>query len=351
MASFGEKAILAKKLKGQRLVIPDMRPIFAHWPRGLHENYQVVKDVLDKQFAAEDMPENVRTGLKNLDPTMVAASWWPGATADRFRVLADVITWFINWDDFIEDLAADPAAAEEARTSTKAVVRQALGLGRKDEPEVHTANRIISSFQEVAAHICAAYDQEQRETLLEHFVKYIDATQLEAEADRSESLPTLKRYWEVRVLTSGMGPMLGLTEYAESVKLPSRVVHSEAYKSLCVTTIVINSIVNDLVSFKKEMKAGSVLSSVAILYQQVNSLDAAVQMSLAHLRQLLDDFDHTAESILSSPTLDAADVGPVSKAINSLRLMNAGNVEWSLTVKRYDVARFIQSDGRIELVL
>lgn len=47
-----EKELVAKRLKGQRLVIPDMRPIFAHWPRGQNENYQVVKDIIEKRLAA-----------------------------------------------------------------------------------------------------------------------------------------------------------------------------------------------------------------------------------------------------------------------------------------------------------
>lgn len=54
---------------------------------------------------------------------------------------------------------------------------------------------------------------EQRKILVGHFDNYIDSTVLEAQADLSENLPSLKRYWEVRILTSGMGTLLGFTEY------------------------------------------------------------------------------------------------------------------------------------------
>ena len=37
---------LARRLQGQRLVIPDMRPIFAYWPGGQNENYQAVREAL-----------------------------------------------------------------------------------------------------------------------------------------------------------------------------------------------------------------------------------------------------------------------------------------------------------------
>jgi hypothetical protein len=55
--------------------------------------------------------------------------------------------------------------------------------------------------------------KEQRQELLKHFDQYIDSTLLEAEFEKSESVPSLERYWEVRTLTSGMGTLLGMSEY------------------------------------------------------------------------------------------------------------------------------------------
>jgi hypothetical protein len=55
---------------------------------------------------------------------------------------------------------------------------------------------------------------DQLRILLGHFDRYIDATRLEAEAERGTDVPGLKEYWEVRILTSGMGTLLGLSEYA-----------------------------------------------------------------------------------------------------------------------------------------
>jgi hypothetical protein len=46
------RALLAQKLSGQRLVIPDMRPILTHWPSQQHTDYEVTKDAVDKRFAS-----------------------------------------------------------------------------------------------------------------------------------------------------------------------------------------------------------------------------------------------------------------------------------------------------------
>ena len=49
MACRNQRQDLARRLQGQRLVIPDMRPIFAHWPRGQNENYRAVRDALNDE--------------------------------------------------------------------------------------------------------------------------------------------------------------------------------------------------------------------------------------------------------------------------------------------------------------
>ncbi|KAI0841240.1 terpenoid synthase [Hypoxylon sp. FL0890] len=372
MCHYNEKELLSKRLKGQKLVIPDMRPIFAHWPRGQNENYQAMKDMIDERLATQSTNEENRRAFNDANPALLAATWWPTSSKDHYRILIDLIMWFGYWDDLAEKLTHDPNAAEELRSSTKTLVRQALSLGDTEEEYMAISNPLILDFKSIAEEICKVYDEEQRRSLLTHFDRYIDSTRLEAEAHLSEKLPSLKRYWEVRILTSGMGALLAFTEFAAQVKLPSRIVSSTAYETLWMTTIVINSIVNDLVSFKKEMRAGSVLSSVAILYQQVDNLDAAVHMSLAHLRILVEEFDRTANTILSNFPLSIDEVEAVSKVIDALRMVNTGNLEWrfvprlkdrlsgfgictnilfSLQSKRYGIDQFRTHNGQIELVL
>lgn len=50
MCSENEREALAKRLKGQKLVIPNMQPIFTNWPSGQHESYPEMKGVFDNEF-------------------------------------------------------------------------------------------------------------------------------------------------------------------------------------------------------------------------------------------------------------------------------------------------------------
>lgn len=99
-------------------------------------------------------------------------------------------------------------------------------------------------------------------------------------------------------------------------------------------------------------------------------------MTLAHLRILVDEFDRTANTILSKFPLDADEADAISKVIDALRMVNTGNLEWrcvhcsplapsitslfrlrcvnsplSLQTNRYGVGQFMTNTGQIELVL
>ncbi|OTB06538.1 hypothetical protein M426DRAFT_20984 [Hypoxylon sp. CI-4A] len=341
--AYSEKKLLVKRLEGQRYTIPDMRPIFAHWPSGQNEHYSEVKEIIDQRLASQSMDEEARKAFDDMNPTLLAAS--------RYSALVDFVIWFGYWDDLSEKLVSEPTAGADLRSTTKLFVRQSLQLANPGKENIAMPDSLIHGFKSIAEKVLVAYDEEQRGVLISNFERYIDSTELEAEADISEELPSLKRYWETRIMTSGMDALLAFTEFAAEVKLPLRLVNSTLYQTLWTTTIMINSIVNDLISFKKEMKAGSVLSSVAILYQQVNNLDAAVQMSLAHLRIMVDEYDYTANTILSEFSLNSEETDAVTKVIDTLRTVNTGNLEWSLQAKRYGVSPFITQAGHIELTL
>ncbi|KAI1259784.1 terpenoid synthase [Xylariaceae sp. FL1019] len=349
MHILNERQYLAQRLSGQRLSIPDIRPIMAHWPSGEHEDYQLVKTAVDKRFSRV-ASEEARKAINDADPALLAARWWPTASTKDYRIMTDLVIWFGMWDDFVEKLGDDTTAAEDLRIATKDFVQCSFGLANEDSVSDQT-NPLILSFQPIADQVCAFYDMDQRRILLGHFDQYIDATRLEEQAERSTTIPTLKEYWEVRILTSGMGTLLGLSELAVQAHLPVDFVQSEAYSTLWVTTVVINSIINDLLSLKKEMKAKSVLSSVAILFHQYGNLDTAVDMSLEHTRQLVELFDRTADDVLSDPELGAKDRDAISKIVDLMRTVNTGNLSWSLQAKRYGVAEYIKECGDIELVL
>ncbi|KAH8202668.1 hypothetical protein TruAng_003154 [Truncatella angustata] len=318
-------------------------------PRGTETQILAKKLKVQRKLSIILPSEKHQKAVNDADPALLAARWWPTSTWDRFQVMTDLTIWFGIWDDYVENLE-NLQDAEEFRLATKEYVAQSFGLANREGTPV-PIHRLIRNFESIAQRIREAYDHEQREELLRHFDQYIDATRIETEFEKSEFVPSLQRYWEVRTLTSGMGTLLGMSEFALDVKLPMSIITTTAYETLWVSTIVINSVINDLISLKKEMRAGSVLSSVALLFHEFEDLDLAVQLSVDYIQQLVELYDNTAEVLLQGISYDAQAHEAVSKVVDLFRMVNTGNLEWSLVAKRYGVADFIKEDGSIELYL
>ncbi len=72
--------------------------------------------------------------------------------------MTDLVIWFGMWDDAIEKLADDPAAAERLRMSTKDFIRSTISSAEGSKT-ITTANPLIQSFQPIAIEACAFYNQ------------------------------------------------------------------------------------------------------------------------------------------------------------------------------------------------
>jgi len=77
--------------------------------------------------------------------------------------MTDLTIWFGLWDDVIEKMADDHAAAENFRVTTKDFIRRALGLSKGDADAAipdnnNKINPLIQSFQPIAAEACASYN-------------------------------------------------------------------------------------------------------------------------------------------------------------------------------------------------
>ena len=79
------------------------------------------------------------------------------------------------------------------------------------------------------------------------------------------------------------------------------------------------------------------LSSVAILYHELgDDLDAAVQASLGHLRELVGAFDTAAAAMLAGVRRAGGEgkeenreaVAAVEAVVGLMRMINTGNLEW-----------------------
>lgn len=84
---------LLKSLQGRMLHIPDLQAMMSHWP-------QYVSPELDRLRADVDetlrnlFPDNIRLRkMRQADPALFAASWWPYAPYERLRLASYLTIW------------------------------------------------------------------------------------------------------------------------------------------------------------------------------------------------------------------------------------------------------------------
>lgn len=55
-------------------------------------------------------------------------------------------------------------------------------------------------------------------------------------------------------------------------------------------------------------------------------------MSIAHLKILVQEFDRTANMVLSKFPMEPTEIEAVSRIIDTMRMVNTGNLEWRFVV-------------------
>ena len=173
---------LLENLKGQRVCLPDLRPIFAGWPGAYHQNINhhyremiaIANEKLERLVKEEReacteilikrnslfTKESKLAKLKASDFALFASSWWPQAGLEELRILTFLAIWLFTWDDEIDEptgfCADDFKAAQEYRQETIAFVEDCLDLRTRGTPSI-PSNAIVASFQVIGEYFRDTY--------------------------------------------------------------------------------------------------------------------------------------------------------------------------------------------------
>ncbi|KAK7935828.1 isoprenoid synthase domain-containing protein [Apiospora marii] len=343
-------------LAGRTLTVPDLRPLFQHWPQdvnpALGRLQQAVLSGLEK-FALK--PQH-RESLIDANVAHFTAHCWPDADFDTLNFLAHLVLWAWVIEGYTDKLVADAAAALSFRAEAKDVWSSMLGLtdhhGPRDVSQESLQYPLVASFKPIAARLCQMFNRDSRQLLLDELFIYLGGTELEAKMRGTGKMPTFDRYMSMRASVNGSGFFLvvsGLHKLAsvgngDLGKCPR-------WAELKRIAVAINFLVNDLVSAKREFETGEYLNSVILRAHDLDSVDASVAECVARVKGLVQDFDHQAKVILADTPATGNARSAAAGAIDAMRSFNVGSLEWSLHVKRYGLEDHMLPDGSISLRL
>ncbi|KAK8034322.1 hypothetical protein PG993_009317 [Apiospora rasikravindrae] len=343
--SFGE---VRMTLAGQTLAIPNLRPLFQHWPQNVNPALgrlqEAVLDSLEK-FA---LNPHHRQSLIEANVAHFTVNCWPDADFETLNFMANMVLWAWLIEGYTDKLSADEEAAHTLRSEAKSTWSSFLRLYNHDgagctgfkEPLQFP---LVASFNPIAARLCQVFDRvlagyraiievpstECRQLLLDELFTYLDGTELEAKMRRSGQMPPYDRYLSMRASANGSGFFLlvsGLHKLAAAGH--TALGKSTRWMELKKIAATINFLVNDLLSAKKEFETDEYLNSIILRAYDLGSVDASVAECVARVKGLVQEFDHQAQTILAdTPQVDNAH-SSVAGAIEAMRSFNVGSLEW-----------------------
>ncbi|KAJ4380715.1 hypothetical protein N0V86_004076 [Didymella sp. IMI 355093] len=313
-----ERRKLLASLRGKKLHIPNLKPMFDHWPSKTNPSVQ-------------PMRQDVQEWLKR-----------------------SVDLWLFTWDDQFDDNGGsmwdDAGAAQICREQTIAFIRYTLGID-KDQPTVQ--NQIILNFEPIGVAIKGYYTLEKRHMFLKEIVYYIEMVAREQHLRLSRSIVSLEEFWQYRLGTSAVTVCLALNELSwEGMDMPTTFYADKDVQLLYRYTNTIISAVNDVLSVKKEIKQEAIDSLIPIMFYETGDIQTAVERVISFIKDEIKRMDETAAALLSKySNAEAAVQEQVRLFIDGCKHHATGTVVWSLYTDRYGVRNADDGSGDIVMTL
>ncbi|KAF2008694.1 terpenoid synthase [Aaosphaeria arxii CBS 175.79] len=350
---FHRRKLLAS-LRGQTIRVPDLKPLFSHWPTKTNDGIDQMRQDIHKWLDSTVAPGNMLAGLQASDFGLFGATWWPCAPFERLRIVTYLAVWLFTWDDEIDlsdgTMWNEFGAAQSYREQTIAYVRYSLGID-VDKPSIE--NRIILNFDPIGAAVRGRYTLEQRHMFLKEMEFFMEMSEREQILRLSGGIASMEEFWEYRLGSSAVTVCLALNEFSwDGMDLPLQFYADGDVRALFRHTNTIISAVNDLLSIKKEIKRDAIDSLIPIIYFRTNDIQTAVQQVVAFIENEIKDFDAAAASLIRK-YLDAepAIQNHVHKFIDGCKYYSTGNLTWSLETDRYGVDHVEDRSGDIVMIL
>ncbi|KAK4444665.1 isoprenoid synthase domain-containing protein [Podospora aff. communis PSN243] len=349
-------------LKGQTFHIPGLTPLFLSWKQGVNPYYERVRQFMDEQLAGLIKDEAVLRKMRMGDLALFTCCLLPEADYETLEIAALYTIWAFLWDDVVDGSEAEGKGsesevrkAEQYRDASYPFVKFHLIGASKEEVEPPAPNPACGLFAEVASRLrLACRDEAQIVAFCASIKAYMEACVVEARCRVSGVLPSEEQFYEFRLQTSAVGMLLDLSGMLNRVRLPAEVMAMSEVRHLRTHANKIGIIINELFSFKKELKDAVPLNLIPIVMQYHNlDLASAASHIIGLLRAHARDFDHGASAFRSGVALqhgnDTAE--QADRLIGVYQSLVTCVLTFSIQSPRYGVLRDRQKDGSFRITL
>ncbi|KAK0387554.1 hypothetical protein NLU13_3800 [Sarocladium strictum] len=352
-AALSHDAIIAR-LRGQTLRVPDLTAIFAGWPTPpVNPRYQSLRDPVHQVIGKISTKRPSSQRRQNDDLSLLTSLWYPAAPYDRLRTLAMYTVWLVCWDDEVDanegDLAGDFAKAEAWRQETLDMVRAAFGLS-ENTTALDVEDSLHRVIMDVGSDLRQSYSTDQRQHVFDKISLFIRSCAEEQKLQLDKIVPDYDTYMSMRLQTVGGDTLCSLIEFSSNGHERAPLGFSSARHEIDKQVSVLLSLLNDLLSLKKELRTECVINAVATLMTDSNTLESVVADIIGKMGASVTEFDDAAKQLENSLTSQGQQQA-VREYVNGCRSIITGTLEFTLKSPRYKLASLLADDGSLEVVL
>ncbi|KAI0418367.1 terpenoid synthase [Xylaria grammica] len=353
------RANLLKQIRGSRVRIPDLKSLLSHWPEEIHPRVddldQHVRATLEWIFMDPKDDHRLRK-MKASNVGLLVASWYPYASFEALCVMATFFIWLFAWDDETDSFEFSPLiqsldSATAFRDQTMKFVRESLARHKPEGFAVANAPRLISSFESVGAAVRKSYNDDQIKRFLDELTFFIQMCEEEHSSQKIGRLPTFEEYMRRRMGSSAVGVCLALNDYTNGFTLPEDIMLDDFMKIIWHEANIIVSVMNDVVSIKKEIVQSQVDSLLPLLFLRYGSIQTALDHAVHIVSSSIGRLETAERDILNRYSTATAETQEKLRLhIKACKLACTGNLNWSLVSSRYGI-HSASTGGAIYMVL
>ena len=216
------------------------------------------------------MSKAVEAKLQRANLSLLVASWYPSASAERLKSIVYFVCWMYMIDDAVIDKVSWPGldnaeAFDAAYHETVSFMWKTLKLDGDDSMNQPTSGiAAIDSFRDIGRILCEKYTIPQREMFWNACKSTMDGYRTEQQLRIAGRIPTWDEYQSYREGSSCMSMCIAMIEYAMELDIPKDTTQSQEAQQLCTDTVLITWLMNDILSARKELEQGFVENAVAL---------------------------------------------------------------------------------------
>ena len=195
-------------------------------------------------------------------------------------------------------------------------------LASEDDP----INRV---FQQFGSRYCETAPVDQRRRLHYEIQAFITACATEQKLRLERKIPDFSSYMDMRIATAGGTMLCSLVPYATGEPLPAALASAPEIGRMWLQACILLSLLNDMLSLKKELRTDCVINAVSALLEPGVGLDEIVAQLEQRMRTAVKEFDEAAERLLLMAGPDEDQTGLVTRYIDGCRATVTGTLEFT----------------------